>query len=157
MSHRFMPTTLTLTSLKSPVIVPLSSAINFLSSQGGSMKTARKMLTREPEDISGSTNLSRSAQSSVQRERLANKVEKLVEEVFNMYDSSLKKLRELSRSLNEKLQGVPYFLSHYRGSSQSLGTTWEQLLLTVAENHQQRHKKRLNESISSRFCYRFWI
>src|SRR6266481_5545587 len=95
MSRRFMPTTLTLTSLKSPVIVPLSSAINSLSPQGGSMKTARKMLTREPEDISGSTKLSRSAQSSVQRERLANKVEKLVEEVFNMYDSSLKKLREL--------------------------------------------------------------
>jgi len=28
--------------------------------------------------------------------------------------------------LNKKLQGVPYFLSHNRGSGQTLGATWAQ-------------------------------
>ena len=53
------------------------------------------MTTREPEVISGSTKLSRS-QSSAQREQLAKRVEKLVGEALNMYDGSLKKLRELT-------------------------------------------------------------
>jgi hypothetical protein len=59
------------------------------------MKTAPKMTTREPEAISGSTKLSRS-QSSAQREQLAERVEKLGGEALNMYDGSLKKIRELT-------------------------------------------------------------
>src|ERR1700739_2366967 len=58
------------------------------------MKTAPKMPTREPEAISGSTKLSHS-QSTAQREKLAERVEKLVGEAFNMYDGALEKLKEL--------------------------------------------------------------
>jgi len=59
------------------------------------MKIAPRMSKGEPEEISGSTKLSPAAQSSAQREKLAKRVEKLVEEAFDMYDSSLKRLKEL--------------------------------------------------------------
>jgi hypothetical protein len=49
----------------------------------------------EPEISSGSTALSYSVPSSAQREKLAKRVEKLVDEAFSMYEGSLKKLREL--------------------------------------------------------------
>jgi hypothetical protein len=59
------------------------------------MKPASKIRKTEPEAISGSTDLSRSTPSTAQRERLAKGVEKLVDEVFSMYEGALEKLKEL--------------------------------------------------------------
>jgi len=97
------------------------------------MKAARKMLTREPESISGSTKLS--AQSSVQREKLANKVEKLVEEVFNMYDSSLKKLSELRPMIGQLRQ---QFMELKQGETIARCRTWTQFCQKVLHRTDRR-------------------
>jgi hypothetical protein len=51
---------------------------------------------------------------------------------------------QMGRSLNEKLQGVSYFLSHHRGSSQKFGPTSGQFKGEIngahpRKRHQQRH------------------
>jgi hypothetical protein len=99
------------------------------------MKTARRVLTREPENISGSTKLRRSAQSSVQREKLANKVEKLVEEVFNMYDSSLKKLSELRPMIGQLRQ---QFMELKQGETIARCRTWTQFCQKVLHRTDRR-------------------
>jgi hypothetical protein len=50
----------------------------------------------------------------------------------------------MRRSLNEKLQGVPYFLSHYRGSSHGFSPTSVQFKSEINDalprkRHQKRH------------------
>jgi len=97
------------------------------------MKAARKMLTREPESISGSTKLS--AQSSVQREKLANKVEKLVEEVCNMYDSSLKKPSELRPMIGQLRQ---QFMELKQGETIARCRTWTQFCQKVLHRTDRR-------------------
>ena len=59
------------------------------------MKCAPKMHSREPEIASGAKRLIRLDRSIVEREKLAQKVEKLALEAFGGYERSLKKLSEL--------------------------------------------------------------
>ena len=99
------------------------------------MKIAPKILTGEPEEISGSTKLSPAAQSSVQREKLAKRVEKLVQEAFDMYDGSLKKLNEL-RPMIAQLR--KQFMELKRGETIARCGTWTQYCQKVLHRTDRR-------------------
>jgi len=98
------------------------------------MKTAPKMTTREPEAISGSTKLSRS-QSSARREKLAERVEKLVGEALNMYDGSLKKLRELTPMIAQLRQ---QFMKLKPGETIARCRTWTEYCEQVLHRTDRR-------------------
>ena len=98
------------------------------------MKTAPKMPTREPEAISGSTKLSRS-QSSAQREKLAERVEKLVGEALDIYDGSLKKLRELTPMIAQLRQ---QFMKLKPGEAIARCRTWTEYCEQVLHRTDRR-------------------
>ena len=99
------------------------------------MKIAPKILTGEPEEISGSTKLTPAAQSSAQREKLAKRVEKLVQEAFDMYDGSLKKLNELRPMIAQlRMQ----FMKLKRGETIARCGTWTQYCQKVLHRTDRR-------------------
>jgi hypothetical protein len=99
------------------------------------MKTASKMLTPEPEDISGSAKLERSVQPSAQREKLAGKVERLFNEAFSMYDGSMKKLRELSPMIAQLRQ---QFMVLGKGETIARCRTWTEYCKKVLHRTDRR-------------------
>jgi hypothetical protein len=96
------------------------------------METAPKIPKGKPEDISGSTKLTSSATSIAEREKLAERVEKLVDEAFSL---CLKKLTELRPMITELRQ---HFMKLKSGERIAGCETWTQFCEKVLHRSDRR-------------------
>jgi hypothetical protein len=99
------------------------------------MKPMPSMTKGEPEIASGSTKLIGSAESILERERLAKKVQKLAIEAFRGYEHSLKKLTEL-RPFITKLRELFMRLKH--GEKIAGCRTWTEFCARVLHRTDRR-------------------
>jgi hypothetical protein len=99
------------------------------------MKSVSKIGKTEPEISSGSTELSRPVPSAAQREKLAERVEMLVDEAFSMYEGYRNKLKELCPMIAQLRQ---QFMELKPGEKIARCRTWTEYCKRVLHRSDRR-------------------